>query len=199
MSQIFRKFLANIFKSNSFIFSLWIFKLIYLEVKLFTSFFNCVVDFKTDAFLTRETELLLAHSCGYAINELFIYWKFRLTCCLPQRSIVVNCLPRNPKARVPTSRAAEIMNSFFFVFLFSSFFFTRLLKCSISVLSVPTLRNADILYRFPSNVRILTHIGSNDRWDKFIVSDLCEFAELHQPSSSPVPCLVPCLGVTMQC
>ena len=33
--------------------------------------------------------------------------------------------------------------------------------------------------------------------DKFIVSDVCELAEFHQPSSSPIPCLVPCLGVTL--
>ena len=56
------------------------FNLKYLDVKLFTYCSNYVVDFKTDAFLTRETELSLAHSSGYEINKLFTYLKFRSSC-----------------------------------------------------------------------------------------------------------------------
>ena len=44
-------------------------------MKLFTNLVLIVVDFQTDAILTREMELFLAHSC-YAMNKLFIYYKF---------------------------------------------------------------------------------------------------------------------------
>ena len=68
---------------------------------------------------------------------------------------------------------------------------------------MPTSRYTEILSRFPTiNNRILTHIGSKARFKlrtNFIVLDVCEIAELHQPSSSPVPCLIPCLGVTLRC
>ena len=73
MSQIFYKSLAGIFKSNSIIFPLWIFNFKYMHLKLFTSCFNYVVHFKTDAFLIWVTELFLAHSYGYAMNKSFIY------------------------------------------------------------------------------------------------------------------------------
>ena len=73
-----------------FIFPLWIMNFLYLDMKLFTSCFNYVVDF---------TMLFLALSCGYAMNKLLIYWTFRLTCCLAQHSTVVNVLATNPKAR----------------------------------------------------------------------------------------------------
>ena len=78
------------------------------------------------------------------------------------------------------------------VYAFSSFF-TRLF------LSVPISRNTEILSHFPTiNYRILTHVGSKDRFNlrtNFIVLDVCKIAELHQPHSLPVPCLIPCFGV----
>ena len=65
------------------------------------------------------------------------------------------------RPRVRTSRAAEENEFPFFMLLFLHVYINAL-----SVLSVLTSRNTDILSRFPTiNYRILTHMGSNDRYN----------------------------------
>ena len=59
------------------------------------------------------------------------------------------------------ARGGKKLISFLFLFLFLHVYINAL-----SVLSVPTSRNTDILSRFPTiNYRILTHMGSNDRYN----------------------------------
>ena len=99
------------------------------------------------------------------------------------------------------------MKNFFFFFLlfFPSLLFLSLLHVcfnAFSVLSLSVSRNTYILCRFHTiNNQIPDPDGLSDierslqLADEFIVSDICEFAELHQPSLSPFPCL----GVMLQC
>ena len=95
------------------------------------------------------------------MNKLFRYFKFRLICYRDSVASWIRCLPRNPKVRVRTSRAAK---KWIFFFFFKVYFNI------LSVLSVPASRSTDILSCFPTiNYRILSHMGSKDRFiaDKF--------------------------------
>ena len=130
MSQIFYKSLASIFKSNSFIFPSWIIYLKYLDVKLFTSCFNYVVHFKTDAFLIWERELFLAHSFGYAINKSYMYTsKFNMYDVIDIVSTVVKTGIRYVIQRPKIKLTSPLCTFFFFSF---SFFDTFILMFLVS-------------------------------------------------------------------
>ena len=93
----------------------------------------------------------------------------------------------------------NLKNFFFLFFSLLSFYLTLFLHVcfnDFSALSLSVSRNAYILCGFhPINNQIPDPDGSSDierslqLVDKFIVSDVCEFAELCQPSLAPVPCL----------
>ena len=91
--------------------------------------------------------------------------------------------------------------SYFTLIFFFFFFFLHVYFNFLSVLSALTLQENRYYLPFSNNKSSNTDPRRMQRSlqfaDKFIVSDVCELAELHQPSSSPIPCLVPCLRVTL--
>ena len=72
MSHIFGKFLASISVSIYIFYFPFLFNLKYFDVKLFTSCFNYVVHFKTDAFLTRANRAVFSSSM-WLRNEPIVY------------------------------------------------------------------------------------------------------------------------------
>ena len=114
---------------------------------------------------------------------------------ISQRGTAVKIL--TPEANGPGSTLVWPYKTIFFFFssLFFFFFFTLFLMFWVSwACPIPQKK-----FRFTTiNYQILTHTLSLQFAEKFIVSDVCELAELHQPSSFPVPCLIPFLGVTLQ-
>ena len=96
-----------------------------------------------------------------------------------QRSLVVKVFAT--KSKGPKFEPCAGLTGWFF-FLFSLLIsFLHVYFNVLSVLRVPTSRNKDILSRFPIiNYRILTHMGSKDRFNfaANFVSDVCEIADI---------------------
>ena len=122
-------------------------------------------------FWQERTELFLAHPCGYAMNQLFIYLNFRPPCWLSQRDKVHS--PWNIKARDRTSSSTEnVFISFLFLFRSSSFY-------ASNFLSVPTSQNTDILSRFPT-INYQTIAVSSSMRDVVAAAHVGEARELYR-------------------
>ena len=78
-------------------------------------------------FWQERTELLLAHPCGYAMNQLFIYLKFRPPCWPTQRGKVINAFAMKFKGQ--RSNLERDQKWIFFFSLYFSFLFVLWFEC----------------------------------------------------------------------